>query len=202
MSDVVDDDGAVCIAVVHGRQRLVPLLSGRIPNLKLDCGCVVEGYRLCEEGGADGGFSVVVELVLAGRVSGLIIMDLRRSYFYESQYQGTLYRLSVMIQLVVDAVSSPPFRLPIRLGRMSAILSPSHPAHNQLTQQHQLELRKASASARSASRLLHSACHDSCLLCFVFCPCEPSLSVVSVIKCALSQERVVASKQVLFGILR
>ena len=61
---VVDDDGAVGVAVVHGRQRLVSLLARRVPNLKFDRGCVVEGYRLREESGADGGFPIVVELVL------------------------------------------------------------------------------------------------------------------------------------------
>ena len=64
LCDVVDDDGAVCVAVVHGGQRLVALLAGRVPDFKLD-GCVlVEGDGLGEEGGADGRFSVVVELVL------------------------------------------------------------------------------------------------------------------------------------------
>ena len=64
LGDVVDDDGAVGVAVVHGGQRLVPLLPRRVPYLELDGGGVVEGDGLREEGGADGGFSVVVELVL------------------------------------------------------------------------------------------------------------------------------------------
>lgn len=64
MGDIVDDDGAVGVAVVHGSQRLVSLLTCRVPDLKLDRGCVIEGDGLGEEGGADGGFSVVVELVL------------------------------------------------------------------------------------------------------------------------------------------
>lgn len=64
LCDVVDDDGAVCVAVVHGRQRLVALLAGGIPYLELDCCVLVEGNGLGEEGGADGRFSVVVELVL------------------------------------------------------------------------------------------------------------------------------------------
>jgi hypothetical protein len=64
LCDVVDDDGAVGIPVVHGRERLVALLAGCVPYLKL-YGCVlVEGDGLGEEGGADGGFPVVVELVL------------------------------------------------------------------------------------------------------------------------------------------
>lgn len=61
---VIDDDGAVGVTVVHGRERLVAFLAGGVPYFELDgCG-VVEGDGLSEEGGADGGFSVVVELVL------------------------------------------------------------------------------------------------------------------------------------------
>ena len=64
LCDVVDYYGTVCVSVVHGRERLVALLAGRVPDLKL-YGCVlVEGNGLGEEGSADGGFSVVVELVL------------------------------------------------------------------------------------------------------------------------------------------
>lgn len=65
LCDVVDYHGAVRIPVVHRRQRLVPFLPGRIPNLEFDCRVLVEGDGLCEEGGADGRFSVRVELVLA-----------------------------------------------------------------------------------------------------------------------------------------
>lgn len=64
LSDVVDYDGAVGIAVVHGGQRLVALLTSGIPNLELDGGRVIEGDCLSEESGADGGFPVVVELIL------------------------------------------------------------------------------------------------------------------------------------------
>jgi hypothetical protein len=64
LCNVVDYDGAVGISVVHGRKRLVALLAGRVPDLELDCRVLVEGDGLGEEGSADGGFSVVVELVL------------------------------------------------------------------------------------------------------------------------------------------
>jgi hypothetical protein len=64
LCDVVDDDGAVRVAVVHGGQRLVALLAGGVPYLELDCCRLVEGDGLGEEGGADCGFPVVVELVL------------------------------------------------------------------------------------------------------------------------------------------
>lgn len=64
LSNVVDDDGAVGVAVVHGGKRLVALLACSIPNLKLDGGGVIEGDCLGQEGGADGRFPVVVELVL------------------------------------------------------------------------------------------------------------------------------------------
>lgn len=64
LCDVVDDDGAIGVAVVHGRERLVALLAGRVPDLELDRRVLIEGDGLRQEGGADGGFSVVVELVL------------------------------------------------------------------------------------------------------------------------------------------
>ena len=64
LRDVVDDDGAVGIAVIHGRERLVALLACCVPNLELDCRVLVERDGLCEEGSADGRFSVRVELVL------------------------------------------------------------------------------------------------------------------------------------------
>lgn len=61
---VVDNDSAVGIAVVHGCERFVAFLPGGVPYLELDgCG-VVEGDGLGKECGADGGFSVVIELVL------------------------------------------------------------------------------------------------------------------------------------------
>ena len=70
LCDVVDDDGAVCVAVVHGCERLVALLAGGIPDLELDRRVLIEGDGLGEEGGADGGFPVVVELVLGVLVLG------------------------------------------------------------------------------------------------------------------------------------
>jgi hypothetical protein len=64
LCDVVYDYGAVRIPIVHGRQRLVAFLPCCVPYLKLDRRLLVEGDSLCQEGCADGGFSVVVELIL------------------------------------------------------------------------------------------------------------------------------------------
>ena len=65
MCDIINDDSAVGVPVVHGRERLVALLACRVPYLELDgCG-FVEGDGLGEEGGANGGLPVVIELVLA-----------------------------------------------------------------------------------------------------------------------------------------
>ena len=64
LCDVVDDDCAVGVSVVHRCEGLVSLLAGRVPYFELDGRRVVEGDGLCEEGGSDGGFSVVVELIL------------------------------------------------------------------------------------------------------------------------------------------
>ena len=49
VGDVVDHDGGLGSPVVHGRQAVISLLSGSVPDLKLHC-CVIQTYRLCEEG--------------------------------------------------------------------------------------------------------------------------------------------------------
>lgn len=64
LCNIVDNDGAVCVAVIHGGQGFVTLLSGSIPNLELDCGVLIEGDGLCQECGADGGLPERVKLVL------------------------------------------------------------------------------------------------------------------------------------------
>jgi len=64
LGDVVNYDSAVCVAVVHGSQGLVAFLTCGIPDLELDSGCVIKSDRLGEESSADGGFPVVVELIL------------------------------------------------------------------------------------------------------------------------------------------
>jgi len=64
LSDIVDDDCAVRVTVVHWCQALVSLLSCGIPDLELDSRIVIEGDSLSEEGSADRGFSVVIELIL------------------------------------------------------------------------------------------------------------------------------------------
>lgn len=72
LSDIVDNNGAVCISVVHGRERLVSLLAGGIPYLEFN-GCIfVKRDGLCEECSADCGFSIIVELVLGKRRKGLV----------------------------------------------------------------------------------------------------------------------------------
>jgi len=69
LSDIIYDHRAVGVAVVHGCQRLVTLLACRVPYLELDCRCFIECDGLGEEGGADGRFSIVVELILKRRLS-------------------------------------------------------------------------------------------------------------------------------------
>lgn len=64
LCNVVDDNSAVGVAVVHGGQGLVALLAGGIPDFKLDSGGLIEGDGLGEERGADGGFAERVELIL------------------------------------------------------------------------------------------------------------------------------------------
>lgn len=49
--------------VVHGRQTVIPLLAGRVPDFELDGG-VVQADGLGEEGCADGRLLVLVKLAL------------------------------------------------------------------------------------------------------------------------------------------
>lgn len=64
LSDIIDNDGTVRIAIIHRSQRLISLLTSRIPNLELHSCAFVQRDGLCKEGSADRRFSVVVELVL------------------------------------------------------------------------------------------------------------------------------------------
>lgn len=63
LGNIIDNDGAVGIPIIHGGQRFVSLLTGGIPYFELDCRVFIEGYRLGEESGSDCGFTVIVELV-------------------------------------------------------------------------------------------------------------------------------------------
>lgn len=49
VGDVVDHDGGLSSSVVHRRQAVVAFLSSSVPDLELHC-CIVQTYRLCEEG--------------------------------------------------------------------------------------------------------------------------------------------------------
>jgi len=42
VGNVIDDNSSCCSTIVHRRQRMIALLTGCVPNLKLD-GVVVEG---------------------------------------------------------------------------------------------------------------------------------------------------------------
>lgn len=64
LGDIVDDDSTVGITIVHGGERLVSLLAGRIPDLELDGSVFIERNSLGEEGGADCRLAVRIELVL------------------------------------------------------------------------------------------------------------------------------------------
>lgn len=92
LCDIVDYYRAVCVSVVHGRQRLVALLPCCVPNLKLDRCLLIEGNRLCQECGADGGFSVVVELILyRGQIVLVLIwLSVPSAYLDKAQNQRTL----------------------------------------------------------------------------------------------------------------
>ena len=61
VSDVVHDNRSCGAAVVHGRETMVALLAGRVPDLELDCR-LIERNRLREERSADGRLLVLKEL--------------------------------------------------------------------------------------------------------------------------------------------
>lgn len=63
MGDIIYNNGAVGISIVHRGKRLVSFLACCVPYLELDCSIIVERYRLSEERGADGRLSIVIELV-------------------------------------------------------------------------------------------------------------------------------------------
>lgn len=46
LCDIIYDNGAVCVSIVHGGERLVALLAGGIPDLKLNRGGFIEGNGL------------------------------------------------------------------------------------------------------------------------------------------------------------
>lgn len=64
LGNVIYNHGAVGVSVVHGGQGLVALLASGVPNLELDCGVLVEGDGLSEEGSADGRLAIRIKLVL------------------------------------------------------------------------------------------------------------------------------------------
>lgn len=73
LCDVVYDHRAVRVPVVHRCEGFVSLLPCCVPYFEFDGCLLVEGDGLSEEGGADGRFSVVVELVLISVLVGVML---------------------------------------------------------------------------------------------------------------------------------
>lgn len=61
---VVDNNSAMSITIVHGRQRFVSFLTSGIPYFELDSCILIECDGLGEEGSANCRFAVIIELVL------------------------------------------------------------------------------------------------------------------------------------------
>lgn len=64
LCDVVDNNSAICISVVHRSKRLVSFLSCCIPYFKFDGGGVIERDCLSEKSSSYGGLPIVIKLVL------------------------------------------------------------------------------------------------------------------------------------------
>ena len=79
LGDIVDNNCTVGISVIHRSERFVTFLSGCVPYFKLYSGGVVQGDCLCEEGGADGGFSIVIKLILREYLALVSSMNCRRN---------------------------------------------------------------------------------------------------------------------------
>lgn len=62
LADVIDEQSADSTSIVSGGDGAIPLLTGRVPNLCLDC-FGVHLNRPCRELNADGGFRIKIELV-------------------------------------------------------------------------------------------------------------------------------------------
>lgn len=77
MSDVIDNHSAVGVAIVHRSQRLIALLASSIPDFELDCGGIIEGDSLCQEGGSDSRLAIIIELVLTERLAFYCSMCVR-----------------------------------------------------------------------------------------------------------------------------
>lgn len=96
LCNIVDDNSAVRISVVHRGQRFVSLLTSCVPYFELD-GCVlIQRNGLCQEGGADRRLSVVIKLVL------------RTVRFAAQALQGSnsgIYSLSQIVGLKNSAVA-------------------------------------------------------------------------------------------------
>lgn len=64
MGDIIYNDGAVCVSVVHRSQRLVAFLASGIPDLELDGSVLIEGNGLSQESSTDSRLAIGIELVL------------------------------------------------------------------------------------------------------------------------------------------
>jgi hypothetical protein len=99
LRDIVDNNRAVRIAVVHGREGLVSFLAGGIPNLKFHSRSLIKGDRLGQESSTDGRFAERVELILLcfvsrepDRFESFMMVP---THLDESQDDGTLVQVSL-----------------------------------------------------------------------------------------------------------
>jgi hypothetical protein len=93
LRNIVYNNSAVGVSIVHGSERFVSLLASRIPDLKLDSCVLVQRDGLCKERSTDGGFAERVELILDNKLATKDSCEMkldRLTHLYESQDNRTL----------------------------------------------------------------------------------------------------------------
>mmetsp|Transcript_39884 Transcript_39884/g.68447 ORF Transcript_39884/g.68447 Transcript_39884/m.68447 type:complete len:228 (-) Transcript_39884:5-688(-) len=93
VGDIVHHNRSSSPAVVHGGERVIALLAGRVPDLKLDCG-VVQSNSLREEGCANRGLLVLKELPTHKAQDQAGLADRAVSQEHELELEGPSCRSS------------------------------------------------------------------------------------------------------------
>ena len=142
MCDIVDHDCAVCVTIVHRRQRFVSFLPSCIPYFELHGRCFIKGNSLCEEGGTDGRFAIVIKLVLqrhsAATHGSLIVKTLHTLTKRRTRELCGNMISAVQVSLLVGDVNtfptadSPIQGISVQIGYIKSIRSHDGPSRTSL----------------------------------------------------------------------